>query len=151
MAAEERFISRLDTSGGIDSCWPFVGARDPLGYGRISRTSYGETMAHRFMYRLATGVDPGEAVMHECDNPPCCNPLHLTAGTRLENNRQAWDRGLHPHGENDPKARLSNKQVADIRRRAQTGERQADLAREYQVHQSHICKIVARKVRNRED
>ena len=147
MAAEERFISKLDTSGGIDSCWPFTGARDPLGYGRISRTSYGEAMAHRFMYRLATGADPGEAVLHECDNPPCCNPLHLTAGTRLQNNRQAWERGLHPRGEDHPHARLSNQQVAEIRHRLQTGERQTHLAHEYGVTQGHISRIKNNDIR----
>jgi hypothetical protein len=32
-------------------------------------------------------------VLHHCDNPPCCNPLHLYAGTQRQNIHDAIARG----------------------------------------------------------
>jgi len=46
--------------------------------------------AHRAAYTLAKGPIPaGYVVAHSCDNPPCCNPDHLTACTEKENMQQA--------------------------------------------------------------
>ena len=43
-------------------------------------------LAHRVAYMLAGDVIlPGEVIMHSCDNPPCCNPAHLSAGTHADN------------------------------------------------------------------
>lgn len=142
---EERVWRRVDMSGGLDSCWEWRGATT-RGYGAINKVVYGEGLVHRYVFKLATGLSP-EAVMHECDNPACCNPLHLTAGTRKENNQQAWSRGLHPMGERHTHARLTDAEVAEIRSRAAAGERQTDIARDYGVHQSHVCNIVNFKVR----
>lgn len=137
-----RFWQRVDRSGGIGACWPFQGARDGCGYGRLSRAYYGESLAHRFA-AVCAGFPPCEAVMHECDNPPCCNPLHLTPADRAANNRQAWARGLHPRGEAHHMCRLSDADVAAVRARVLAGERQVALAREFGVVPSHVSKIVS--------
>lgn len=142
------FWSKVDTSGGIDSCWPFTGARDCNGYGRLNKTAHGHILAHRCAAAVA-GLRLSEAVMHECDNPPCCNPLHLTPADRLANNRQAWERGLHPFGERHPSARLSDRDVALIKEATAVGVTQRDLARAFGVDQSHICKLVRGQRRTR--
>jgi hypothetical protein len=50
---------------------------------RINKELY---YLHRVVYRAVnpelSGVDN---VMHTCDNPSCCNPEHLKAGTQLDN------------------------------------------------------------------
>lgn len=136
------FWNRLD-KGGEGGCWTFIGARDVRGYGRINREYFGESLAHRYAWRIANpGKEMPEAVMHDCDNPPCCNPAHLIAGTRLENNQQAWSRGLHPRGESHWRTRLSDDEIREIRERVSLGEKQSDLAREYDCSQSHISKVV---------
>lgn len=88
----DRFWSRVDDSGGPDSCWPWQLSRFPTGYGHA--ILHGREYAHRIAYELATGNDPrGLDVCHTCDNPPCCNPAHLFAGTALDNMRDRDAKG----------------------------------------------------------
>lgn len=38
----------------------------------------------------------GHEVLHSCDNKRCLNPEHIRWGTRSENVREAYERGLNP-------------------------------------------------------
>lgn len=68
-------------------CWEWQGYRHkpPRNYGDMGYR--GENWAtHRLAYHLNKGPIPkGMVVMHSCDNPPCCNPDHLSLGTHLQN------------------------------------------------------------------
>lgn len=67
-------------------CWFFpVGPVNPEGYRRIIWN--GRTiMSHRLVYEVFVGSIPkGLRVLHSCDNPPCCNPGHLSVGTDADN------------------------------------------------------------------
>lgn len=68
-------------------CWEWQGSRKPppRHYGMTSY--HGKPwMTHRLTYFLTKGEIPkGMLVMHSCDNPPCCNPDHLSLGTHLHN------------------------------------------------------------------
>lgn len=68
-----------------DECWPWLGAPNTKGYGVVRRKGR-LLLAHRYAFELAIGPIPERLlVLHECDNPPCCNPFDLFAGTAQQN------------------------------------------------------------------
>lgn len=85
---------------GDNDCWPWVGRSHQNGYGviRIQGVYY---KAHRVAY--STAVAPIELrgpkdryakthVLHNCDNPACCNPKHLRLGDIIDNMQDKTDR-----------------------------------------------------------
>lgn len=130
-----RFWSRVQ--GDTDfQCWPWRGRKGAKGYGR-----YGDTMAHRVAYELTCGPIPdGLVVRHRCDNPPCCNPSHLEAGTQKDNMADAMLRNRLARGTRNGNAKLVEAQVDYIRRNPDK-RKQADLARELGVAESTVSMI----------
>jgi hypothetical protein len=79
-------------------CLEWIGCRLPKGYGQI-RVSGKTAMTHRQAWELAHGPIPdGLNVLHHCDNPPCCDVLHLFLGTQAENNADRALKG-RSHGQ----------------------------------------------------
>lgn len=76
------------------SCWEFREAlrKRPCGnYGVVSMVNpatgvRGTVNAQRVAFFLTHGHMPAIG-RHECDNPPCCRPLHILDGTVADNNR----------------------------------------------------------------
>ena len=143
---ERRLWDKVEI-GGHDECWPFIGKRTRLGYGRvgIGRTKY--VYAHRVAYIDKVGPIPdGLVVMHICDNPPCCNPAHLALGTRGDNNRDRSAKGRGRENRQDgaanPRARLTETQVSEIRRFAAEGMPQTRIAEIFSVRQPQVSRIV---------
>lgn len=127
-------------------CWEWVGATDKDGYGKLK--SGGRTLrAHRVSWQIHRGPIPaGMAVCHECDNPPCTRPDHLFLGSLLVNRRDAKRKGrLVIAGKANPKAKLTEAEVVEIRRRAANGENRERLAAEFGVNRSSIFRIIAGK------
>ena len=74
---------RRDASG----CWIFTGRLNNAGYGRIWSGPSGTVVySHRAAYKLLVGVIPeGLELDHLCQNPACCNPVHLEPVTHKTN------------------------------------------------------------------
>jgi len=144
-----RFWSKVDKADD-NSCWLWKGARNKKGYGMF-RLWPKMIRAHRVAYQLTHGeIQEGLLVCHTCDNPPCCNPSHLFLGTVQDNVNDKMKKGrINPcYGENNKNCKLSDMQVAEIRRRYSSGnENQTELARAFGVSNAHISDIVGYKTR----
>lgn len=138
--------SRVDSSGGLDACWPWTGT-NVRGYGRFMVEGKW-VLAHRLVASLAGLLSPEEvrrdrpgppdrSVLHACDTPPCCNPLHLSVGSHAENMAQMAARGrvvTHPR-------LLTDVQCGEIRSRASAGESERRIAARYGVSRATIRQV----------
>jgi len=137
----QEFWSLIDQAGGPAACWPWLGSRDAEGYGNFSIYEGGPYRAIRVALFLASGKDPsGFIVLHSCDNPPCCNPRHLSPGTDKQNHAFRW-KNTRVTGTRNHKAKLSDEQVAEIRKLIEQGTRQTAIAPMFGVSQALISKI----------
>lgn len=141
---EERFWEKVDKRGGLD-CWLWKAGRHEQGYGQIKVK--GKTLlAHRVAYQLRYGELPeGHCVLHDCDNPPCCNPAHLFSGTQNDNVQDKTKKERQACRESHGMAKLTEKEVAEIRRDYVFGSRihgGPALGRKYGVSAAQICYIV---------
>lgn len=150
----ERFWSKIDQSEP-DKCWEWTGTRNEKGYGTFTyltdsgRFTNGKKIrntlrAHRLVWLFKKGAIPDRMfICHRCDNPSCCNPDHLFLGTAAENSADMMGKGRQSRGSRRPKAKLSEADVAAIKRRLADGERgtASEVAREYGVSYSAIMEI----------
>lgn len=128
----ERFWRRVDV-GEPDECWFWMMRLDSNGYGHMSIRAK-HCAAHRLAWEFTNGPVPdGRWVLHHCDNPPCCNPAHLYIGHHAENTLDAIERDRYKHGELHPRAKLTKKQVDEIRRLRKEGWKYRDLAEKFGV------------------
>jgi hypothetical protein len=133
-------------------CWEWQGALNSTGYGTVSWHGRVHT-AHRVAAWLSGMVDDPASpsnrlssgyVLHKCDNRKCCNPKHFFLGSHSDNLKDAYnkERKTQPRGQHHANAKLTNKQVAVIRRDYVKGRTQMQLASVYGVSQRVISLIV---------
>lgn len=144
------FWSRVNKNGPVHPilgtpCWLWTGALVEKGYGEVGY--HGKRWyTHRLAYYLTHGEIPEDKdVCHHCDNPPCCNPEHLWADTREGNMKDAVSKGRIAHGSEHYAAKLTEANVAEIRKRVAAGEKQVALATEFGVSFQQISSIVSGK------
>lgn len=143
----ERFWQKVDKSAGEDGCWLWIAAKaTKWGYGYFYLSNK-YVYAHRLSYQLTYGPIPdGLHVCHHCDNPPCCNPKHLFAGTRTDNMRDMVKKGRSRRDEHKGNAHLTIDMVRQIRQRyPQSGITQQQLADEYDISRRTIRDILNRR------
>lgn len=119
--APQRFIDKIAINP-ISRCWEWIAADNGLGYGRFvwhGKLEY----SHRLAFQWAKGPLAARVkVRHSCDNPPCCFPGHLLAGSQWDNVQDAIERGLWPdrqttgrRGADCPQAKLTEEQAIAIK------------------------------------
>ena len=80
-------------------CAEWTGGCDKDGYGKFF--AGGSTRkAHRVALEIAEGraLSPKDHALHACDNPPCCEPLHLSRGNHSKNMKERAERGRQAGG-----------------------------------------------------
>ena len=129
-----------------EGCWDWKGCA-PVnpGYGQF-RTQGKLIRAHRASWEIHFGTIPeGLYVCHTCDNMICSNPKHLFLATCKENNLDMMRKGRSPilgkKGENNPHAKLTRKQVIQIRKLLKAKHAQTEIASKFGVSQTAISVI----------
>ncbi len=142
---------------GNDACWPWRTGRKGRVWidGKIQLVSRVMLTA-----KLGRPIAPKMMACHTCDAPACFNPEHLYEGTHADNMRDMRERRrsfgatqperhrlngiINGHknnwagGERNPKAVLSNSDVAAIRA---SKTKTKILAEQYEVHRTTIQRI----------
>lgn len=147
-SVQSRVKKHFQVLKGASGCWEWPMSRTHAGYGQLAGMTNGKQVnhyAHRVSYFLAYGPFRRDAVIcHKCDNPACINPDHLFLGTQKDNMRDCSGKGRTHNGpkpigdrhwtrkdpqkrikilcgQNHPRSKLTNKQVAEIRASKETG------------------------------
>ena len=146
-------------------CWEWRHGKHRYGYGQACRPDGTQVTAHRLAWEAWNGPIPkGKHICHTCDNPSCCNPLHLYAGDRFSNmgdmgkRRRQWlaakkDRGeivpapiipehRRARGQRVGTSKLTEQQIKEI---LSDNRKQRDIAKDYGVSQAQIQRIKSGK------
>ena len=146
---EARFWAQvaLPNSAG---CMLWTGNKNVYGYGRMGVHSR-YVGAARLSLMLAEGP-PADRTLEAAHAPVVCHrrdcvaPLHLRWATRKEQSDDKRLDGTSLNGEHHGQAKLTAKQVANIRTRYAEGDvTQEQLGKEYGVNQTSISRIVLRQ------
>lgn len=136
------FISPEPNTG----CWLWTGKVDKDGYGSFAVNGRTSERAPRMAWLLAKGEIPeGQHVCHSCDFPPCANPEHLFLGTVQENRADEVAKNRQASGSRNGNALLTEAAAAEILAAYDAGEKQVDLASQYNVSTTAINLLVRGK------
>lgn len=141
----DAFWSRVGI-GAENECWNWLGAKGDKGYGLYSPLPGITLRAHRVAYALHnSGIEDSKFVCHHCDNPSCCNPLHLFLGTPKDNVDDMVQKGrnLSPRGESNGMARLTSAQACLIFQDRRTNK---EVSGQYGISSSLVSMIRKRKI-----
>ena len=139
----KRFWSWVDKPDEKSACWRWAGAtgRSKWGYGHLSVDGVSR-LAHRFSWEIHFGSIPSQLVVrHTCDNPLCCNPNHLLLGSHRDNMNDRQNRQRQARGERHGHAKLTKRDVKDIRSRAHMGEAHSKIAVDYEISVGTVSNI----------
>jgi hypothetical protein len=144
----ERFAKKIAIRSE-EECWEWTAATHQFGYGEYHTDGRSKKKrAHRMAFELSVRtLMPGEYVLHTCDNPRCCNPNHLVAGTQADNMHDAWSKGRvpiakKPNGSAHYKTKLTDDNVMAIRKDTRLLK---DIAADYGVSIPTISSIRHRR------
>jgi hypothetical protein len=125
--SREELFWRHVKNAGPDDCWEWQAVKNEHGYGLYTsdrKTRRAQAVAYAMTYE---SFEDGLCVLHRCDNPPCCNPVHLFLGTRADNYQDMKQKGrvsatYSTQGRvRKSNWKLTNEQVKEIQRQGKEG------------------------------
>lgn len=170
----KRLIRRINFKRSPTECWEWIGSKNRYGYGKIS-IKMKRFLVHRVIYELFIKPPNDLCVCHKCDNRSCVRPSHLFLGTKAENTKDMVSKGRaafgdkngarlypeklmrgkkhfyakHPElhrGELNPRSKLTNLDIINIRKEKIEGYTLKELARKYGVSFTLIGMIYRREI-----
>lgn len=144
-----RWLDNVALTFERNECLAFPFSKDRHGYGRIN-ISGKYIGAHVYVAERVLPTRPSSTheVCHTCANGSggCVAPLHLTWGTRRENVNDAIRDGTfspppHPSGEQHPRARFSDEQIAYALRLVDAGQTITAAAKAIGMSLAHLSQI----------
>lgn len=128
-----------------NDCWIWNKATDKDGYG-LFKMDGKSVRATRYSYQLYKGLlRDGYFACHTCDNPSCVNPNHLFLGTAKDNAADMVKKGRSLFGNRNPSrlhtAKITLKQVDEIRDLCAKGLSQAEIGKAYGISQQQVSRI----------
>ncbi len=114
------------------------------GYGQIKIPGTRKQIyAHVLSYMIHKGEVPeGVQVRHSCDTPRCVNPGHLLLGSSADNHQDMVDRKRSTFGERNPRAKLTEEQVVEIRTLNAQDVPRTEIAERFGLHPMSVARIV---------
>jgi len=154
----DSFWARIDKNAA-NGCWEWTGAisngcgllcvRDKSEPTKDGRGRGRTIVAHRLAYRLLKGKWPSKWLLHECNNGRCVRvgKGHLWEGDHADSIEQRVEQGrtARMFGEDNGRSKLTEEQVATIRRRAEKGEKVAVLVAAYGISDRQMRDIIGGK------
>lgn len=122
--------------------WPY--AKNNHGYAQINIDGK-KHLVQRLVCEAHQGPPPAadSHAAHSCGNGHlgCVSGVHLRWATQLENMADMVAQGRSRRGSKSNSVKLTDDQVREIHRRANAGERQPALAREFGISQPNVSLI----------
>jgi len=143
----KRFWSKVAVKGA-DDCWEWQSSRFDNGYGKYWMNGK-IVKAHRFAFFLFNDLRFVRNVLHKCDNPCCVNPLHLFEGSLSDNTQDMIAKGRNRVfvGSQNGNSKLSEVEVAEIRRWIEIGMTDREISQHFDLKVQHVNKIRHRRIR----
>lgn len=124
----EKFWAKVQIT---DGCWPWLGHINRNGYGEF-HSAGDRRLAHVLAFEEEySPVPAGLFVCHSCDVRHCVNYEHLFLGTCEDNWNDMREKGRHAKGEQQADAKVTEEDVAYMRRFRSDGITASAIAQWY--------------------
>jgi DNA-binding CsgD family transcriptional regulator len=142
MELPQRFWDKVDKTSSENGCWLWMAGCNKDGYGRFSLNNK-MYLAHRLTLaqHLGRPLLQDMCSTHQCPGGPnrkCCNPSHLKEATHADNEQDKIRDGNSTRGKKNPKCKLTEAQVLEIRA---SDKSQNELAQIYNVARTTVSQI----------